>query len=126
MIEKDWTDKKLINAIKGQTKDREAAFRHIYVKSGWRSTFLTWSAQQKSSVSDGKDAFQMALLAFDKSVRGNQFKHQGKLKYYFLKIAKNKWIDIQRKKRLVDGLNEGTEEEIIEDVENVYISKEKR
>lgn len=126
MIKKDWTDEAIIQAIKGSPKEREIVFQYIYLNAGWRTTFINWSNQQKSNTTDGKDAFQMALIAFDKSVRSNQFQFKGKLKNYFLKVAKHKWIDIQRKKRPSNEIEALAEEEMIDSVENVYISKEKK
>ena len=126
MRKDDWTDEKIITAIKSKTKDRDNAFRYIYIESGWRNEFLKWTTSNRSSLSDFKDAFQDALIVFDKYIRNNNFRNEGKLKHYFLRIARNKWVDIQRKKRPTDEYGEFYEKEIAEDVEKLYISEEKK
>ncbi len=66
---------------------------------GWRKAAIAYVKQHGGSEQDGEEVASDALLAFDRSLRNDQFRGASSLKTYFLSIAKRRWWKMLQSRR---------------------------
>ncbi|MBK8450381.1 MAG: sigma-70 family RNA polymerase sigma factor [Saprospiraceae bacterium] len=59
----------------------------------------SWVLQNKGSEIDAQDSLTEALFSFVRCFREGKYSHEGKLEPFFMRIAKNKFFDICRKRK---------------------------
>lgn len=126
MNTKPWTDDEIAAGIKAGGLSREKALYHIFTQQGWKGLVVTFIRQNGGNEQDGEDMAQNALIILDRNVRQNKFKGESSLKTYFLSIARFQWYKELRSRRPTAEVQPEHYEELAGNVEDSYISKEKK
>lgn len=76
--------------ICGTYEEREAAWRYIYVESGWCNVAKRVLRQEGFFSADADEAIQDAVITFDRKAREKQIPESAPLKAYFIGICKGR------------------------------------
>lgn len=131
MTKNQWNDKRIIDAISGGTKERNAALRYIFKNLEWKSLAIRHVRSHGGNEQDGEDVFQDAIILFDRNLRQGVFQGNSTLKTYFYSIVKWHWLGQLRKKRPQEefapkherGEEESVEARVIGDEKKSFLQK---
>lgn len=121
-----WTDQKIIESIKAGGAAREKALYHVFFQQDWKGAAIAFVLKSGGYEADGDDIAQKAFVLFENNVRRGKFKAQSSLKTYFLAIARYQWYKEMKRRRPMDELQPEHYEEGGGNVEESYISQEKK
>lgn len=121
----EWTDEKLLAAIRGGSAEREAAFVYIYKDSGWRPWVLHHVRTNDGYEEDGKEVFTLTAALFDEKLRKPDFVLRSTLRTFFYGLAKGVWFNVKRKRRppsepMPDGPDHDS------DIEKMLLTEERK
>lgn len=127
MHKEDWSDEKLLKDISSESDAREQALRYIVVQSGWKGQVIALVQQRGGTLEEAQEVFNDALYVFDRNLRLNRYKGDGRLNAYFMGIAKNFWRkQLERRHPNWESLESQVHNLAIEEnVEDVLLSEEK-
>jgi RNA polymerase sigma-70 factor (ECF subfamily) len=122
-----WTDQRLIEAMRGGDRDRNLALTHLYEKSELYS--ITYSIVVKNSngtEEDVRDVYNESFCALSRELENGRFKGKSKLSTYYYRIALRTWLVFKRKKAAAapQGIDDLPEEEY--DPNETYYTKEEQ
>ncbi|MFT5168595.1 MAG: RNA polymerase sigma factor (sigma-70 family) [Saprospiraceae bacterium] len=120
------TDKEIIEGIKAEGISREKALYHIFFQQDWKGLVIRYVLQQGGDQHDGDDVAQTAFISLERNVRLDKFKEQSALKTYFLSIARLQWLKKLRDRKSTDELKPELYEKSGDNIEDNYISDEKK
>jgi RNA polymerase sigma factor (sigma-70 family) len=102
MQDRTWTDKDIMKALQESEASRNAALRYVYEKLNWEGLVVAFILQRGGNEQDALEVANDALVAFDKNIRQGKFKSGSSLQTYFVSIARNRWLNQQRGKKLFE------------------------
>ncbi len=126
MLNVNWTDDALLDAIKSGGAEREAALKRLYLRPGLREAVIRLVRDNQGSLQDAQDVFQETLILFDRNVREGRFEGRSLLGTYFVAIAKWHWITVRRKQNRYTDLAPIHYEAAVESPEATTIRDEQR
>ena len=121
-----WTDDEIEKGIQAGGAAREKALYHVFFQQDWKGAAIIFVLQNGGYEPDGDDIAQKAFVLFENNVRLGKFKGQSSLKTYFLAIARYQWYKELKRRRPTEELQPEQYEEGGGDVEENYISQEKK
>ncbi len=121
-----WTDEAINKAVKSGGTPRENALKYIYFQMDWKGLVINHVIKNGGNEHDGEDIAQMTLISFDRNLRQDKFKGKSVLKTYFMSIAKFQWLKKIRDQRKTEELKPEQHEKFGDNLEDNYISKEKK
>lgn len=101
-----WTDSEIIKAIKGGFSSRNEALRYVFERRDWKSLTIRYIVKLGGLKEDAEEIANDTLIAFDKNIRNTDFKGKSALQTYFLSIAHKLWLSLQRRKKLLNVLDD--------------------
>ncbi|MEM0998126.1 MAG: sigma-70 family RNA polymerase sigma factor [Bacteroidota bacterium] len=84
-----YTDAKLVALIRAGGRKEARAHRDLY--QHLRPRIVQWVRQRGGTESDGKDAFQVGMIAFHTALSEERFSGPIKVRAYIWKAAQNTW-----------------------------------
>ena len=121
-----WTDDEIEKGIQAGGAAREKALYHVFFQQDWKGAATHFVVQNGGYEPDGDDIAQKAFVLFENNVRLGKFKGQSSLKTYFLAIARYQWYKELKRRRPTEELQPEQYEEGGGNVEDSYISQEKK
>lgn len=118
-----WTDKAIIGAIQEGRDSRKVALHHVF---SWRKSAINFIVNKGGIEQDAEEAFNDALIAFDKNIRLNSFNFGSSLKTYFMSILWRRWMNNTRSYKKTNDLEEARHSPSEDDVEDYVISEERK
>ncbi len=97
-----WSDDALIEAIRGNVKDRERALKYFFGHRTLQKSVENHILYYGGSHEDFEDIWQETMIIFDRSIRNGKFLGKSKLTTYFIGIAKICWL--KRRKNLFQSV----------------------
>lgn len=121
-----WTDEKLLQAIRGKEAERNRALQHLVQGSGWRQQVIRYVQANSGTEEDGEEMFFEALHILDRNLREGKFEGRSALNTYFVQIAKFRWLKQLAKRKSEGNVPQGLDTDIAveESVERAMIAAE--
>ncbi len=94
-----WTDEKILEAVKGKPEERLRALRHFFSDEALLPAVTGYVLKHGGNRQDGEDVFQDAAILFERNLREGRFRGDSSLRTYFIGIAKWRWVSNRRKNK---------------------------
>lgn len=101
MRRKKRTDPSLIEDIKAGGRERSTALEEIFYRSNFRNRVYNYIEKVNGDTSLTDDVIIEAIIIFDRSIRNEIYRYDGKVDNYIMSIARNYYSNLMRKKTKV-------------------------
>ncbi len=133
MVKKNWTEEKLIAAIKHSPEERNEAMRFLVEEMGLYFIVKAEVLSGGGDEADAKDLFQECVLVLYHAILDGAFRGDSKLSTYFTTVARRSWWRMKSRnnrerafepaKSGIPGLEEAPDAAIIEGEERLALRR---
>lgn len=123
-----FSDEAIIKAIGAGGQQRQKAIAFIYRDKALKNQIVAFVKSHNGNHEDGVDVFHEGIIAFDKNIRGGNYKGEGKLKGYLYSTCRFIWLNkLKRNKKIVYTEEEAKLDQVLhENPETLSLAEEQK
>ena len=88
-----FSEEAIIESIEAGGQKRQRAIALIYEDRALKNQIVAFVKSHNGNHEDGVDVFHEGIIAFDKNIRGGNYKGEGKLKGYLYSTCRFIWLN---------------------------------
>jgi RNA polymerase sigma factor (sigma-70 family) len=123
-----FSEEAIIESIEAGGQKRQRAIALIYEDRALKNQIVAFVKSHNGNHEDGVDVFHEGIIAFDKNIRGGNYKGEGKLKGYLYSTCRFIWLNkLKRNKKIVYTAEESQLDQVLyETPESLSLAEEQK
>ncbi len=123
-----FSEEAIIESIAAGGPKRQKAIALIYQDKALKNQIVAFVKNHNGNQEDGVDVFHEGIIAFDKNIRGGNYKGEGKLKGYLYSTCRFIWLNkLKRNKKIVYTQEESQLDQVLyETPESLSLAEEQK
>lgn len=123
-----FSEEAIIESIGAGGHKRQRAIALIYEDKALKNQIVAFVKSHNGNHEDGVDVFHEGIIAFDKNIRGGNYKGEGKLKGYLYSTCRFIWLNkLKRNKKIVYTAEESQLDQVLyETPESLSLAEEQK